>query len=549
MPYNLIRETWIPVRRASGARERTAPWQLTDRLDDDPITELAAPRPDFDGALIQFLIGLVQTAYAPDTERDWRRGLTDPPEPDVLRAAFAEYEHVFNLDGDGPRFMQDLDAEMEGKEKPISFLLPDTPTSLSRNTDHFIKDRSAEQYSEAATAMALLTMQTNAPSGGRGHRTSLRGGGPLSTLVLGRTLWQTTWLNVLSGAPADVTVDDEAEIFPWLAATRTSEKGSSSRTTTPEDVHALQCYWGMPRRIRLKDAGPKAQCALFGEEAPRTYANFDMKSYGVNYEGAWEHPLSPYRLQKNDANTPLHGRQDGYSYRHWPSMASTTGSVGSVEAAEVVRTFHQRALRYGALDEVFQRPPRLWVFGFDTDRMKVRSWNESTMPLFVISDALRPAFGEATTALIEAAEKAASNLRKTVLWGLYGEPKRDDDSAFWKWELPKQIKNDRKIGQKTVLETADAQFWQDTEPAFYRTLREARDHLENSNPLNPLKTEWADTLRDAALDIFDRITQYGTFRVADPKAVALARSDLRRFTSPGSKTVRKTLGLPEKQTD
>jgi hypothetical protein len=59
--------------------------------------------------------------------------------------------------------------------------------------------------------------------------------------------------------------------------------------------------------------------------------------------------------------------------------------------------------------------------------------------------------------------------------------------------------------------------------------------------------EWAETLRSAATDIFDRTTQHSTFRVADPKAVALARRDLRRSTSPYSNKVRKTLGLPEKQ--
>ena len=542
MPYNLIHEHWIPIRRESGASERIAPWQLTDGLDDDPIIELAAPRPDFDGALIQFLIGLVQTAYAPETERDWRRGLTDPPAPETLREAFAEYEHAFNLEGDGPRFMQDFDAEMDGKKKPISFLLPDTPTSLSQNRDHFIKDRSAKKYSKPAAAMALLTMQTNAPSGGRGHRTSLRGGGPLTTLVLGRTLWQTVWLNVLSAEqkPIAVTADDEDKIFPWLASTRTSEKGSSTRTTTPEDGHPLQCCWGMPRRIRLHAADPGGQCAVFDERVERTYVTFEMKSYGVNYEGNWKHPLTPHRLQESGADIPLHGQPGGYSYRHWPSIATMSGGAESVEAAQVVRTFYQRALRYGAVDEILQRQPRLWVFGFDTDNMKVRSWNESTMPLFVVPDALRASFGDMALALIEVAESAAGSLRQALKRGLFGSYRKKDGKLTW--DIP-----DRVSAGTTPFETAEEQFWQDTEPDFYQALRETRDRLQADGSLISLKVEWAETLRQAATDIFDRFTQYGTFRVADPKAVVLARRDLRRFTFPRSKKVRKILGLPEKQ--
>jgi CRISPR system Cascade subunit CasA len=59
---NLISERWIPVRHADGSHERIAPWQLTDGVGgDNPIVAVASPRPDFDGALTQFLIGLLQT--------------------------------------------------------------------------------------------------------------------------------------------------------------------------------------------------------------------------------------------------------------------------------------------------------------------------------------------------------------------------------------------------------------------------------------------------------------------------------------------------------
>ena len=71
MAFNLIREHWIPVERRSGERESIAPWQITDGLEHSPIVSLAAPRPDFNGALIQFLIGLLQTLSPPEDEDDW----------------------------------------------------------------------------------------------------------------------------------------------------------------------------------------------------------------------------------------------------------------------------------------------------------------------------------------------------------------------------------------------------------------------------------------------------------------------------------------------
>ncbi len=45
MPYSLIDQRWLPVRRRSGATELIAPWQVTDRYDDDPVVALARTAP------------------------------------------------------------------------------------------------------------------------------------------------------------------------------------------------------------------------------------------------------------------------------------------------------------------------------------------------------------------------------------------------------------------------------------------------------------------------------------------------------------------------
>jgi len=73
---NLLEKSWIPVRRASGQRLWIAPYQITDGIGQDPIVALDAVRPDFNGALIQFLIGLVQTAWA-RAVTDRRKGAGD----------------------------------------------------------------------------------------------------------------------------------------------------------------------------------------------------------------------------------------------------------------------------------------------------------------------------------------------------------------------------------------------------------------------------------------------------------------------------------------
>ena len=100
--YNLLHEPWIPVQRKNGdTPEYISPHQMTAGLTAGPVTAVAAPRPDFNGALLQFLIGLVQTACPPENESAWQEKFWHPPSSEELKAAFLRYADAFYLDGDG----------------------------------------------------------------------------------------------------------------------------------------------------------------------------------------------------------------------------------------------------------------------------------------------------------------------------------------------------------------------------------------------------------------------------------------------------------------
>jgi CRISPR system Cascade subunit CasA len=546
MSYNLIHQPWIPIHRHDGREEWIRPWEITDHLQDatSPVAGLRAPRPDFNGALIQFLVGLVQTAFVPETEREWRKRLQQPPGPAKLQSAFEEHASAFELGGDVPRFLQDHDTIPEAKNKPIAYLLVDSPSdnALRKNTDHFVKDRTAEQYGPACTAAALYALQTNAPQGGRGHRTSLRGGGPVSTLVLGRNLWHTIWLNVLprsaverggiANADAEVTVG--ADVYPWMAATRVSDDDTA---TTPDDVHPLQAFWGMPRRIYLEDPDPKGgRCSLCGRQRDRVFTGYRTTSHGVKYAGAWEHPLTPHRRTDDGELRPYHGQQEGFSYRHWRGFAAS-GEDGSTQPARVVSTFHDRS-KYAALDRVFEGRPRLWVFGFEADRTKIRAWHESRMPLYPVSEAVRRPLETLAAQLVQAAQKVAGNLTQALRRALYGYPTMTSTGQTT-WDIDKKASRDH-----TFFENAEVQFWQDTEPSFYVTLDRGIGAIEAETSLEVLKHDWIGHLRETALDLFDDTTQYGHFRAADPKALAVARQELSRYSSRRTSTIREALDLP-----
>jgi CRISPR system Cascade subunit CasA len=518
---NLLLHSWISIRRRSGHRERVAPWQVTDRWDSDPIVRLASPRADSDGALAQFLVGLLQTALAPEDPRAWSDLLDRPPDPDRLRAAFEPLAPHFELFGDGPRFLQDLKLDAtNGKEEPIERLLIDSPGGSTRKLgiDHFVKGGRVEALCPACAAAALLTLQINAPAGGQGHRTGLRGGGPLTTLVLhpGGDLWRALWMNVLPEerlAQYTSGHDQPEDVFPWLAPTRTSEGG---RETTLADVHPLQMFWAMPRRVRLAEPAPdegRRPCDLCDEE-PGTISSYLTKNLGVNYAGEWPHPLAPRYLAKSGELLPLHGGPEGIGHRHWLALAVGT-TDGKRQAAPVVRALYEDHRRSAAAPEL-----RLWAFGYDMDNMKARAWTEGEMPLYPVAPEQVEPLGRQVDHLVQGEELTAAALRRAIRSALSDRPEDLSGDPL----------------------DAGLRFWQVMESPFLALLGPLVDAIRDGEDPVVLRETWHRRLVSTAAHLFDEATQSGQFRGRDPGRVARAWNGLQR-TLYGPK-IRKSLELP-----
>lgn len=521
---NLIDDPWIPVRRRSGPVEWIAPWQLTENFDADPFIEVAAPRPDFNGALVQFLIGLLQTCMPPEDSRAWRSRLGRPPSREELQAAFSGGRSAFSLDGDGPRFLQDLTlgdeidslapTEREERVRPIAELFIGIPTgkTIRNNTDLFVKRGGIEALCERCAAATILTLQINAPSGGQGNRTGIRGGGPLTTLIVAGTLWQTCWLSVLEKSHIEglgnAALGQPAAAFPWLAPTRTSEGG---RTTTPEDARPAQLFWAMPRRVRLVAGAVEGTCSICGCDPGVTFRQLLAKNLGVNYAGPWKHPLSPHFVAPDGTPSPVHPQPGGVGYRHWLGLViSAADEKSRREPAAIVA----RYLTSGPEDL------RLWAFGYDMDNMKARAWCDSTMPLLSCPAETRDLFERHVGALIRGAEMAAFELRRRLREAMFGA------GAEVKGEL------------SFVFE----RFWGDTEPVFFDVLPRLRAALIAEQDAMSILTEWHASIARAAEQIFDDYSQSAAFDVVDPKRVAMAWHRLR--SSLHGKKMRETIGLP-----
>jgi CRISPR system Cascade subunit CasA len=494
MPYDLRFEPWIPYRRRSGRLEWGGIALLADDLAGDPVVALAAPRPDFNGALTEFLIGMLSAGLVPADEKDWLESWRNPPEPGALETALRRLPLAFDLDGEGPRFLQDFTAAdfVDQDASPIERLLFDSPgeQTLKLNQDLFVKRERAERLGRPAAAMALLTMQTYAPQGGSGHRTSLRGGGPLTTIVDPRVaasgntadeqpLWEKIWANVETiqgwqkrGLPGHPTTPDG--LFPWIVPTRRSDPKSGGTPTTPADGHPLQVYFGMPRRIRL-EFGEAGVCGLTGLPDNRTVTGFKMRNYGIQYL-AWRHPLSPrYRPRAEDEWLPMHAQPGGVAWKDWVGLTLEDAGEGR-EPATTVGQFQLRGRVLGT------RLVRVHAFGVDFDNMKCRAWNDASVPLFVTVDADKlQLLNAAAKRLTGGGDLAAAMLVIHVKAVLFAKPKEAQGDFS-------EVKR---------------RFWSETEPSFYEALGSLAANGSDEMTAMAEGHRFLAAMTGAALRIFD----------------------------------------------
>ena len=478
---NLLTDPWLPAMRRRTGRCLIRPAQIVEDFDTDPVVAIDWPRPDFRAATLEFLIGLLATAAQPEDGDEWLQWWDEPPDTATLDAAFAPFLHAFVLDGDGPRFCQDFE-DLESSAEPIERLLIEAPgeSTAGKNTDLIVHRGRAASLGRAGAAMALYTFQSWAPAGGAGNRTGLRGGGPLVTLVLpgvAPTLWQTVWANVPQGGEPPKP-EEYGRVFPWLAPTIVSE---GATIVTPQSAHPLQCWWGMPRRIRLdfETTVGVAACDLTGEPDTVRVRSWRQRPRGANY-AVWggTHPLTPHYQQKpGTEKLPVHPKPGGIGYQHWLGLVMQTPDGLQMPAGTVSNWYSGRWQNAGRPDS------RLFAAGYDMDKMKARGFVESEMPLPAASDRRgQEAANALAQSLVKSSEQIGGLLRSAVRNALFS--------------AGATVKLDA-----ALLNTLRERVWEETETAFFEKLTTAT--ARGGETPDAERLDWLALLRRIALELFD----------------------------------------------
>lgn len=536
MPFNLITSPWLPVRRLSGVGAVIAPGDVTADFAADPVVALNFPRPDWNAAVTEWLVGVLFLAKRPASVREWAMAALSPPAPETLTAMLAPYAPYFTLGeagGDGARAFQDHDALSAMDVRPLGGLLIDAPgeNTLKNNADLFVKRQGDLALCLPYAAAALITLQTYAPSGGAGHRTSLRGGGPLTTVLAPSrrwkdgqqiaTLWDLLWANVPDRSYDPVEVLSAPErVFPWLAPTRVS---TNDRITTPEDTSPAQAFFACPRRIRLVFG--EGSCALGGDTgqggAGPVAVGYRTQNYGASYASGWRHPLSPYRHDKKVGLLPLHPQAGASDYGDWLAWWGLDGAPALVLSLWQDR----REALLDALGEDGLGHEGIWALGYDMDNMKARQWLDLRLPWVPIDGERGAALRQALMDAGQAAQSVARALRLAVKLALYGQRR---DGAY---RLPETLPMD------ALPEPAES-LWQETEGDFRAlVLALRRRHADPGNPDIDLREGWGRTLRAAAWRLFDQAVDIDGLTDQSPHRLLFAREELgrqlRRLGTPG----------------
>lgn len=442
MPLNLINDSWLPVMMRDGRRRTIAPWQITD----PELMSLAWERADFNIACLELLIGLVFLVDPPVDEEDWAE--REQPDAERLRTRLDAVAPAFNLLGDGPRFLQDIEPLSGTPTAPDMLFIDSAGEATEKNNADLMVHRARyPTIPPDVAAMALYTFQAFAPSGGAGNRTSMRGGGPLVTFVdprgEGDALWPLIWANVPTGHPSGIAT------LPWMRETTLSSDGA--KVWPPADSGIVtEVFFGMPRRLRLI------------ADADGTITGVIQRPHGNNYAG-WIHPLSPYYRMKVGAELlPQHPRPGLFGYRHWLGVVAAApegDENGLRQRATMVRSWHQRSLG---------RPAQVIVAGWAMSNMKPLDFTWSTAPLVELS----PEAGLMLGGIVEAANEWALALRHALA---------------------------PTLGEGETREAVRESFFQQTQSEFEVCLGALQEHTDPAT----VAGQWRDVARKVAVRFFD----------------------------------------------
>lgn len=508
--FNLLFDPWIPVTRITQSEpQHIAAYEIVKK----DILAVDAPRADFNAALIQFLIGILQTVIAPNNPREWRRLFDQPPSEDELKIKFEDIKDAFYLDGEGYRFMQDVSIKANGNKANVLKLIPSIvgENTIEKNQDFFVKSSQISSMSLPNLISGLYLYQNYCLSetGGRGgrHHGSFRGRNTITAFIIKEAgnLWENLWLNIVQKNTFKTFIQSGlTELdFEWM------NDNPNGRAKTDNDMNLNDIYWSMPRRVWINFSELGDGICNLTSKKEKIVQNIYIKENGIEYKTKLsQHPLISYSKNAEGLH-PIKIGSEGVNYGDWLSF------VGSETASQnLLEHISRRDLK-----GVF----KIFVCGYlnHSKQAKTLCWYQTKMPLYLLkNEEQRKDFEIEINRYVQAANRI-SNIRTGYIVLAIKNAWYDEDKN--------KNKGQKKSFNNNKASEIGKYFWNNTESKFYDLMNTLYNYADD-NALNPerkveLRHDWYEHIRKETVSLFN----HWAFRSGiqnNPKRIAKAYNQL-----------------------
>lgn len=292
---NLLLDPWIPVRTGQHFQHITYKELLCT---DQPDLSVSLPRDDLEMACLQLLASLTQVIFIPLNDTELKQRRNRPLSEAEFDQGVKHFLDWFDLDHPQWPFMQTKGTK--GEWTSIQKLMIGMPERTSKsNTAHafFNSPHEIGKVCGGIAAIALYNQASNSPSFGGGFKGSLRGAGPVSTLVHDTCLRQCIWRNVL-------TEKRVRALLPWHQTTKDDDRPvwvrpMNSGKISVESIGLLRGLFWQPAQVELTKRMSSEYCDLSGLHTSQLYDGFTKSRMNYEIVGQWPHPYSPRAFPLN----------------------------------------------------------------------------------------------------------------------------------------------------------------------------------------------------------------------------------------------------------
>ncbi len=485
---NLLIDPWIPIQKNAEFKLVT----LQSLLCEENIGEVALSRDDMEMACLQLLICLTQVLFLPDNEKVLRKRIVKPLTKDEYEIGIRAYIDWFDLKHPETPFMQ-IRGVKSAKPTPIQKLFIGLPAG---NNHAFFNDAGdISGVSESAAAIVLFNQAMNSPSFGGGFKGGFRGGAPITTLLLGDSLRQTIWFNVLHKENVNellLTDYDQLKTSDkpvWVEPIKEKSK------IPAKEIGLLRGLFWQPAHIELEFNDQSSFCEFYGVDTNSpVISSFKKEKFVYDIIGDWVHPHSPRIIDIKKKSTRY--RSFTTSAPAWTQLnhfvIQSDSNKENFRVARVVKQFSK-------LTSEMKIRPQLMVGGYRNKKASILQRRHELFPI-------NPDWNN--NQYIERLVSLSIEVKNQLNSSLYGDKKFG-------------IGNKKALGRKDINSKAEKLFYYYSEKLIMDNLRNM-NWRESTESIKNLQKQ----LIHLCWQIFDEVTLPYRHEAKMLKAKAIARKKL-----------------------